>query len=103
MRISDWSSDVLLFRSDAAEVEQVHGSVRPHAVVAEVRVAVDDAVTVERHVPGPEHIVGDAVALLDRRKIGRASCRERVCQYVWISVVVVSLTKKKQQRQDNIQ
>src|SRR3546814_11285396 len=27
-------------------------------------------------------------------KIGRASCRERVCQYVWISVVAVSLKKK---------
>src|SRR3546814_20753560 len=29
-------------------------------------------------------------------KIGRASCRERVCQYVSISVVAVSLKKKKQ-------
>src|SRR3546814_15412161 len=27
-------------------------------------------------------------------QIGRASCRERVCQYVWISVVAVSLKKK---------
>src|SRR3546814_13704540 len=27
-------------------------------------------------------------------QIGRASCRERVCQYVEISVVVVSLKKK---------
>src|SRR3546814_13576271 len=26
--------------------------------------------------------------------IGRASSRERVCQYVWISVVAVSLKKK---------
>src|SRR3546814_15508956 len=31
-------------------------------------------------------------------KIGRASCRERVCQYVWISVVDVSLKKKIQMR-----
>src|SRR3546814_13938418 len=30
-------------------------------------------------------------------QIGRASCRERVCQYVWISVVAVSLKKKKKQ------
>src|SRR3546814_17034071 len=29
-------------------------------------------------------------------EIGRASCRERVCQYVYISVGAVSLTKKKQ-------
>src|SRR3546814_18229533 len=28
-------------------------------------------------------------------KIGRASCRERVCQYVEITVVAVSLKKKK--------
>src|SRR3546814_16114484 len=28
------------------------------------------------------------------REIGRASCRERVCQYVSISVVAVSLKKK---------
>src|SRR3546814_11924492 len=29
-------------------------------------------------------------------EIGRASCRERVCQYVYISVFAVSLKKKKQ-------
>src|SRR3546814_19099531 len=29
------------------------------------------------------------------REIGRAPCRGRVCQYVWISVVAVSLKKKK--------
>src|SRR3546814_20766842 len=31
-------------------------------------------------------------------EIGRASCRERVCQYVSISVVAVSLKKKKTTR-----
>src|SRR3546814_13181405 len=31
----------------------------------------------------------------DQGQIGRASCRERVCQYVYISVVDVSLQKKK--------
>src|SRR3546814_18792357 len=30
-------------------------------------------------------------------EIGRASCRERVCQYVYLSVVAVSLIKKKNQ------
>src|SRR3546814_11410666 len=30
-------------------------------------------------------------------KIGRASCRERVCQYVYISVVAASLKKKEHQ------
>src|SRR3546814_12720329 len=28
------------------------------------------------------------------RKIGRASCRESVCQYVWITAVAVSLKKR---------
>src|SRR3546814_12892655 len=31
-------------------------------------------------------------------EIGRASCRERVCQYVWISVVSVPLKKKMKDR-----
>src|SRR3546814_11607034 len=30
-------------------------------------------------------------------KVGRASCGERVCQYVWISVVALSLKKKSKQ------
>src|SRR3546814_14680489 len=29
-----------------------------------------------------------------RQEIGRASCRERVCKYVYISVVAASLKKK---------
>src|SRR3546814_17794909 len=36
-------------------------------------------------------IVGVGVVMA---KIGRASGRDRVCQYVWISVVAVSLKKK---------
>src|SRR3546814_16775555 len=32
------------------------------------------------------------------REIGRASCRERVCQYVWISVGAVSLKKKQEEK-----
>src|SRR3546814_20791756 len=33
-----------------------------------------------------------------KRKIVRASCRERVCQYVWISVGAASLKKKKKRK-----
>src|SRR3546814_413958 len=37
-------------------------------------------------------IHSSSLILVDsNRQIGRASCRERVCQYVWISVVGVSL------------
>src|SRR3546814_12637010 len=38
----------------------------------------------------------ESQAGLVRAELGRASCRERVCPYVWISVVAVSLNKKKQ-------
>src|SRR3546814_15347565 len=41
--------------------------------------------------------IGAAMALHDYRtiEIGKASCRERVCKYEWISVVAVTLNKKK--------
>src|SRR3546814_15502550 len=42
---------------------------------------------------------GIAQRASDIDEIGRASCRERVCQYVTISVVAVSLKKKKIDRQ----
>src|SRR3546814_17974071 len=38
------------------------------------------------------------VGLRPEAKIGRASCRERVCQYVSISVVAVSLKQKQTQQ-----
>src|SRR3546814_21195372 len=41
--------------------------------------------------PGQNELEDD---LADHWKIGRASCRERVCQYVETSVVAESLTKK---------
>src|SRR3546814_18782444 len=40
-------------------------------------------------------LLGKIARALDASKIGRASCRERVCQYVSISGVAVTLTKKK--------
>src|SRR3546814_13478329 len=40
-----------------------------------------------------------AVSAGAQGQIGRASCRERVCQYVEISVVAVSLKKKSTQKQ----
>src|SRR3546814_20664946 len=54
--------------------------------------------------PAPADILGDVLAGLAQRtrrlhskyfyEIGRASCGERVCQYVSISVVADSLNKK---------
>src|SRR3546814_19966191 len=56
------------------------------------------------HAPLVEHdeivLRRDLVRQVGRHQheIGRASCRERVCKYVSISVVAVSLKKKKKKR-----
>src|SRR3546814_17598375 len=96
MRISDWSSDVCSSDLPGRRRDQ-----RLHVL------------SVGAHLPGQEP--GEAGRRRDRRQpqwhlersesrrrgalrrqgaIGRASCRERVCQYVSISVVAVSLKKK---------
>src|SRR3546814_11397956 len=93
MRISDWSSDVyssdlhirgiqltrLGHRARAARPMQV---VDPRGKAGYwIAAAGDD----EDGGPGTD----------SHAEIGRASCRERVCQYVLISVVAVSLTNNK--------
>src|SRR3546814_18241001 len=62
------------------------GGLEPHEL--DDVLGADAAVGVEGHrAVGIEADVG--------AEIGSASCRERVCQYVWISGVAVSLKKKK--------
>src|SRR3546814_20986936 len=97
MRISDWSSDVCssdLFASHFA----------PDAM--------DEALALYRRDFRPSARLQQPYAMLglnvvaadsDAEEIGRASCRERVCQYVSISVVAVSLQKKIQQPDTYIQ
>src|SRR3546814_5995466 len=89
MRISDWSSDVCssdlgivsedLARNLRIETENVHASRRPMA-------------TVDMRATTPELLCGFPVfkdlddaelkRVAKRLQIGRASCRDRVCQYV---------------------
>src|SRR3546814_14181872 len=113
MRISDWSSDVcssdltrlrfapvrdgdfagLLAYMDEAHflafgVERVAGERR---IVARRRVVAAESERGEMLASQP---LGEGAVSL-RLKIGRASCRERVCPYVSISVVAVSLQKKR--------
>src|SRR3546814_4084465 len=80
MRISDWSSDVcssdLLLRG-----RKVHARVRMLVVPG------SDAVKRAAEAEGIDHIVRTAGGEwrepgCSMCKIGRASCRERVCQYV---------------------
>ena len=51
----------------AAEVEHVDAQVFADRVVAEMRITVDDAEVVERHVPGAEHVAGHGLALIFAR------------------------------------
>src|SRR3546814_18978175 len=90
MRISDWSSDVC--SSDLARIH-ITPSAKQHFASISRRFS---SITVA----APVRVTGSArpsalVRSSPLMKIGRASCRERVCQYVSISVVAVSLKKKK--------
>src|SRR3546814_17469050 len=85
--------------SQAASIEETAASM--HEITTTVKQNADNAAaanqlaTVARDTAEKGgSVVADAVAAVSR-KIGRASCRERVCQYVSISVVAVALKKKK--------
>src|SRR3546814_21117669 len=89
LRISDWSSDV--GSSDLAD-PAVHIA-RP-GIIGRHRQRIAAAIIVQHplEIRGTQH---DVVAgVVERTEIGRASCREGVCQYVSISVVAVALNKK---------
>src|SRR3546814_15071389 len=95
MRISDWSSDVCssdLLPDLLADVPGKELALRfDHQL---------ELLVVEPHIEQSIRGIARADALLSgalthgSAQIGRASCRERVCQYVSISVVAVSLKKK---------
>src|SRR3546814_19954346 len=100
MRISDWSSDVcssdLLrpqqnwrYELEANQSLGKWGSTKIQFVYVDAEDFVDVV-----PVDGGES-VGNIPRAWAAAEIGRASCRERVCQYVYISVVAVSLKKKR--------
>src|SRR3546814_14332163 len=103
VRISDWSSDVcssdLSDRTDTAIETRPRGDgglgrvkLRRQAITIDGILNFHAANDLERgrfSRDGPQKLSADF------REIGRASCRERVCQYVYISVAAVSLKKKK--------
>src|SRR3546814_14013912 len=92
MRISDWSSDVC---SSDLSLNPGPKFGHPNA---------DPTVYEHRTLKAAFRRLGSCIsgklAVQFRGKIGRASCRERVCQYVSISVVAVSLKKKSSVKQD---
>src|SRR3546814_2743612 len=79
VRISDWSSDVCSSDLDLARELERHEPLL--AVFARLRQALQPAMATAPC---------DLAALLRAQEIGRASCRDRVCEYVEISGVVVS-------------
>src|SRR3546814_14460067 len=108
MRISDWSSDVCSsdLRLGQRPLLGVEVDAHDHVGAGQPG-ALDD---VEADAAQPEHDdvrprldlgrpddradAGRHAAADVADQIGSASCRERVCQYVSISVVAVSLKKK---------
>src|SRR3546814_12737444 len=109
MRISDWSSDVCssdLFADEEYIVEPLFALLLARAF-AGLKLRVAERIGL-RHRFGHRlagvadsrhhHLVIDEIHapwMAEKGKIGRASGRERVCQYVWISGVADSLNKNK--------
>src|SRR3546814_17567099 len=104
MRISDWSSDVC--SSDLPFAKQMVEGRQPRAISPSVSAS-------RCHLPMPAAQGGSCyptrVQVTVRQntdtkpfivnllpfKLGRASCRERVCQTVYISMFALTLKKKK--------
>src|SRR3546814_17992849 len=115
MRISDWSSDVC--SSDLSQgidgipanntsvfnVLQDHGMLQPtpeNKAIWKATVTSEsgwsNTFTFLRLSPALIWESGERPDLFSGTEIGRASCRESVCQYVSISVVAVCYKKQKQ-------
>src|SRR3546814_10358885 len=90
MRISDWSSDVCSSDLDPRET-MAHYRAVAQASGLPVMCYNNPVVYGVDITPEMFAELADEPTL----EIGSASCRERVCQYVSISVVAVSLTKKR--------
>src|SRR3546814_11881950 len=96
MRISDWSSDVCSSDLPAPTSETPMQPTCSPLMAGRKNVSRSSSEP-NRAIGAAMHMAGaQAFRLADATaEIGRASCRERVCQYVSISVVGVSLKKQK--------
>src|SRR3546814_14854070 len=103
MRISDWSSDVCSsdLRADVPTHVDRDRRVGEAGGQPGDPVGVLDQCLIDRE-PGTRHVGREHVEALELERdvagaaeIGRASCRERVCQYVSISVVAESFKKQR--------
>src|SRR3546814_16188549 len=110
LRISDWSSDVC--SSDLESLRDVVKKLMP--TVQSVSLGVEVEASRDIFSKGVSIKIDDGVltdvldkghgmqrSLVFSLQIGRASCRERVCQYVSIPVVAVYLKKKHDTKQQD--
>src|SRR3546814_14002569 len=107
MRISDWSSDVCSSYLPGNGIESISQTGQQRLPLRRqfkrVRMSQKqrkDKTIFQQTDQATYRSLGDVQLSCRGRetaKIGRASCRERVCQSVYTSVVAVSLKKKKQQ------
>src|SRR3546814_12203630 len=111
MRISDWSSDVcssdLTGPSLAGLWDRPAGRVDDFERYSAGLRSADfdwDAAVLDAWLADPRAMIPDTrmvfrgIPAEQDREIGRASWRARGCQYVWISVVAVSLKKNKKNK-----
>src|SRR3546814_7942009 len=89
MRISDWSSDVC-----SSDLASLGNYLRAIFTALLAIVLLGEAFRTFHAVAFVLVILGVYLMTRGRTQIGRAACRERVCQYVSISVVAASLNKK---------
>src|SRR3546814_1845888 len=87
MRISDWSSDVCSSDLDRVDIRADEGDAGLFEGSGELAVLRQEAIARMHRLgagllAGRDDLLDDQVALGGSRQIGRASCRERVCQYV---------------------
>src|SRR3546814_13723045 len=95
MRISDWSSDVCA--SDLQIPRRgLNQSRIPNPDSRLHRLASRRGSGTVSHLPSTASPMIDIARPPAEEQTGRASCREGVCKYVWISVVAVALKKKKE-------
>src|SRR3546814_19927571 len=101
MRISDWSSDVcssdlLVLTQEVAGGGDGEPLKVSETIMRNLRVLATDQRTDPVGEDGKREVMTYSNVTLEvtPQKIGRATCRERVCQCVEIPVVAVSFTKQ---------
>src|SRR3546814_14906414 len=92
MRMSDWSSDVCSSDLARTSTPTPRRCAMKRLIVILAAAGFASVAGAQQPTEVEQGLELDAAAVAVG-KIGRASCRERVCQYVKISVVALSLQK----------